>query len=117
RPKVALLSNGTEEVKGTQDLQDAHAALVERSAGSPLIEFIGYTEGTDVLGGEADVIVTDGFTGNVALKLIEGVSQETMNAIRKVAMSSLLSKIGGLLLRPALRGLRDEIDPEKPGGA
>jgi len=117
QPKVALLSNGTEAVKGTPLLQEAHALLRERAAASPLLDFVGNTEGTELLSGVADVIVTDGFTGNVALKLIEGVSQTTLGAIRAVAMSSPRSKLGGLLLRPGLRRLRADIDPEGPGGA
>ncbi len=116
-PKVALLSNGTEAVKGTPLLQETHALLAQRAAASPLVEFLGNTEGTDVLSGAADVIVTDGFTGNVALKLIEGVSQATLGTIRDAAMSSPRSKLGGLLLRPALRRLRTDIDPESQGGA
>jgi glycerol-3-phosphate acyltransferase PlsX len=65
----------------------------------------------------ADVIVTDGFTGNIALKLMEGVSQTMLGAIREAALSSLRGKLGGALLRPSLRGFRDEIDPEGEGGA
>ncbi|HEU4978637.1 MAG TPA: phosphate acyltransferase PlsX, partial [Solirubrobacteraceae bacterium] len=119
RPRVALLSNGEEVTKGTPLVLEAHSALQERlaaTAGSPF-EFVGNVEGTDVTTGAADVVVTDGFTGNVALKLIEGVSQTMLGAIRDVATSSRRSKLGGLLLKPALRGLRDEIDPEGPGGA
>ncbi len=67
--------------------------------------------------GEADVIVADGFTGNVALKVMEGTSAALLGAVRSAAMSSRRSKLGGLLLRPALRGLRDQIDPEEAGGA
>ena len=67
--------------------------------------------------GVADVIVTDGFTGNIALKLMEGVSQTMLGAIRDAAMSSPRAKLGGALLRPALRGFREEIDPEAQGGA
>jgi glycerol-3-phosphate acyltransferase PlsX len=63
------------------------------------------------------VIVTDGFTGNIALKLMEGVSQTILGAVRQAAMSSSRAKLGGALLRPALRGFRDEIDPELNGGA
>jgi glycerol-3-phosphate acyltransferase PlsX len=69
------------------------------------------------MGGAADVIVTDGLTGNIALKLIEGVSQTMLGAVREAAMSSPKAKLGGLLLRGALRGFRDEIDPEASGGA
>ena len=115
RPRVGLLSNGEEAVKGTPLVQEAHAALRERD--TPLFEFVGNVEGNHVTTGVADVIVTDGFTGNVALKLMEGVSQTMLGAVRDVAMSSTRSKLGGLLLKPALRGFRDEIDPEGSGGA
>jgi glycerol-3-phosphate acyltransferase PlsX len=117
RPRVALLSNGEEPTKGTPDLVEAHEQLVERTAGVVDFRFVGNVEGTQVTDGAADVVVTDGFTGNVALKLIEGVSGAVLRAIRDVATGSLRGKAGGALLRPSLRGLRDQIDPEGPGGA
>jgi glycerol-3-phosphate acyltransferase PlsX len=112
-PRVGLLSNGTETSKGTPLVQEVHALL----AASPGLRFVGNVEGTDLTSGVADVVVTDGFTGNVAIKLMEGVSQVLLGAIRERAMASPRARAGGLLLRPALRGLRDEIDPEGPGGA
>jgi glycerol-3-phosphate acyltransferase PlsX len=117
RPRVALLSNGEESVKGTPLVQEAHAMLAHRAAASPLVEFVGNTEGNAMLSGEIDVVVADGFTGNVALKLIEGVSQTTLGYIREAATGSTRGKLGGLLLRHDLRRLRAEIDPETPGGA
>jgi glycerol-3-phosphate acyltransferase PlsX len=117
RPRVALLSNGEEAIKGTQLVQEAHALLRERAAASPLVDFIGNTEGNVVLDGVADVVVADGFTGNVALKLIEGVSSATLRSIREAAMSSPRGRLGGLLLRRDLGALRAEIDPEGQGGA
>ena len=117
RPRVALLSNGEEPTKGTSLVVAVHEELARRAPGSPVMEFVGNVEGTDVVTGVADVIVTDGFTGNVSLKLIEGVSQMMIEAIRGVATSSPRAKAGGVLLRPALRGFRDRIDPEGPGGA
>jgi phosphate acyltransferase len=117
RPRVALLSNGEEATKGTEVLVAAHAELAARADGSPLFTFVGNVEGTDLVTGAADVVVTDGFTGNVALKLVEGVSQMMIGAIRDVATSTPRAKAGGLLLKPALRGFRDQIDPEGPGGA
>jgi glycerol-3-phosphate acyltransferase PlsX len=117
KPRVGLLSNGEEAIKGTPLVVEAHEALAARAAGSPIMEFIGNVEGTQVTAGVADVVVADGFTGNVALKLMEGVSQKTMAAVRDVAMSSWRGRLGGLLLRPGLRAFRDEIDPEGPGGA
>ena len=117
RPRVALLSNGEEPSKGTPDLVEAHEQLAERTAGVGDWEFAGNVEGTQVTAGAADVVVTDGFTGNVTLKLIEGVSGTVMRAIRDVATSSVRGKAGGLLLAPSLRGLRQQLDPEGPGGA
>jgi glycerol-3-phosphate acyltransferase PlsX len=115
-PRVALLSIGEEASKGTPDLVEAHELLAAR-AGDGRLRFVGNVEGTQVTEGAADVVVTDGFTGNVALKLIEGVSGAVLRAIRDVATSSPRGKLGGALLRPSLRGLRDQIDPEGPGGA
>jgi phosphate acyltransferase len=111
RPRVALLANGEEPSKGTEDVVAAHAAL----AGTP--NFVGNVEGFAIGTGAADVIVADGFTGNVALKVMEGTSAALLGAIRGAAMSSSRAKLGGLLLRPALRGLRDSIDPQEQGGA
>jgi glycerol-3-phosphate acyltransferase PlsX len=113
RPRVALLSNGAEATKGTEDVQAAHAAL----AGAAGLAFAGNVEGFAVGTGEADVIVTDGFTGNVFLKVMEGTADTLLRAVRDAATSTARAKAGGLLLRPALRGLRDAIDPEAQGGA
>ncbi|MEA2126128.1 MAG: phosphate acyltransferase [Solirubrobacteraceae bacterium] len=110
-PRVALLSNGTEATKGTDAVLAAHEKLL----GMP--GFAGNVEGFTVASGDADVVVTDGFTGNVMLKTMEGTMQALLEAIRAAAMSSPRSKAGGLLLRPALGGLRDELDPELQGGA
>ncbi|UTI63098.1 phosphate acyltransferase PlsX [Paraconexibacter antarcticus] len=117
RPRVGLLSNGTEATRGTQTVLDAHAQLTERMAGATALEFVGNIEGTDITNGSVDVVVTDGFTGNVSLKLMEGVSKVLLGAVRDAAMSSGRAKAGGLLLKPALGGLRDELDPEAHGGA
>ncbi|MCW3039934.1 MAG: plsX [Solirubrobacterales bacterium] len=117
RPRVGLLSNGTEATRGTDTVLAAHAQLSERAAGSGALAFVGNVEGGDITSGELDVVVTDGFTGNVALKLMEGVSKVLLGAVRDAATSNARSKVGGLLLKPALGGLRDELDPEGPGGA
>jgi glycerol-3-phosphate acyltransferase PlsX len=114
-PRVALLSNGTEAIKGTPELVEVFESLA--GTGGTGLNFIGNIEGTDVMESVADVVVMDGFVGNVALKLIEGVSGRTLRAIRDAAMSSTRAKFGGWLLRPAVQALRDEIDPEGPGGA
>jgi phosphate acyltransferase len=117
RPRVGLLSNGEEDERGSALVVAARAELQERVQAGGWLELVGNVEGGDVTAGVADVIVTDGFTGNVALKLMEGVSQTMLQAVRKAAMSSPRAKLGGLLLRPSLRDFRDEIDPEAHGGA
>src|SRR5215218_5895999 len=114
RPRVALLSNGEEPSKGPEDVVAAHAALSE-SPGA--IDFVGNVEGFAIGKGVCDVLVADGFAGNVALKVMEGTSDVLLRSVRDAAMSSLRSKLGGLLLKPALGGLRAQIDPEAHGGA
>jgi glycerol-3-phosphate acyltransferase PlsX len=111
-PRVALLSVGEEAKKGTQDVAEAH----ERIAGGPL-RFVGNVEGHDVTAGAADVVVTDGFTGNVALKLMEGTAKTVVGAIREAIRSSPMSALGGLLIRGRLGGLRRDLDPDSTGGA
>jgi glycerol-3-phosphate acyltransferase PlsX len=112
-PRVALLSNGEEPTRGSAMVQEAHARLAEASG----LRFIGNIEGTQVTAGAADVVVADGFTGNVALKVMEGTSRTVLDGVRAAAGSSARTRAGGLLLRPALRALRDELDPERSGGA
>jgi glycerol-3-phosphate acyltransferase PlsX len=114
RPRVALLSNGEEPTKGTQDVVAAHAALRERPGD---LHFVGNVEGFAIGTGGADVIVADGFTGNVMLKVMEGTTSALFGAIREAALSTTRARAGGALLRPALRGLRDELDPQEHGGA
>jgi glycerol-3-phosphate acyltransferase PlsX len=115
RPRVALLSNGEEQGKGTKDVVAAHQALLERAGHG--LNFVGNVEGFAIGAGVADVIVADGFAGNVALKVMEGTMAALMSAVRDAATSSTRAKAGGLLLRPALRGLRDHLDPQEAGGA
>ncbi len=118
RPCVGLLSNGEEAARGSALVVEANAELAERAgAGNRAFEFAGNVEGGDVLDGAVDVVVTDGFTGNVALKLIEATSQTVLRAVRDAALSSSRSKLGGALLRPALGGFRAQVDPELQGGA
>jgi phosphate acyltransferase len=114
RPRVALLSNGEEPTKGVETVVAAHAALRDRPGE---LNFVGNVEGFAIGTGVADVIVADGFAGNVALKVMEGTSAALLGAVRGAAMSSTRAKLGGLLLKPALRSLRDEIDPQEQGGA
>ncbi|WP_022928417.1 phosphate acyltransferase [Patulibacter americanus] len=117
RPRVALLSNGEEPTKGTPDVVEVHALLRARLQDNEYVEFIGNVEGTDITAGVADVVVTDGFTGNVALKLMEGVSQSVVSGVKQAAMSNPMAMLGGLLLRPALNRFKASIDPEGSGGA
>jgi glycerol-3-phosphate acyltransferase PlsX len=117
RARVGLLSIGEEETKGTPLVVEAHAALRDRIADGGTYDFVGNVEGNEIPMGRADVIVTDGFTGNIALKLMEGVSEAMLRNIRRVAESSPRAKAGGMLLRPALLEFRDVIDPESAGGA
>jgi phosphate acyltransferase len=111
-PRVALLSNGEESGKGTPTVVEAH----EKLAAAAKLNFIGNLEGTD-FGGEVDVMVTDGFTGNVALKTIEGTAKMVAGAIRSAARSNPVAAAGGLLMRPALSPLRNEFNPDSTGGA
>jgi phosphate acyltransferase len=113
RPRVGLLSVGEEAGKGREEVVAAHAIL-SRAAG---IEFAGNVEGRDLPAAVADVVVTDGFTGNVALKLMEGTAKTVTAAIRDAARSNPLAALGGLLMRPALSGLRRELHPDSTGGA
>jgi len=116
-PRVALLSNGAELGRGSALIVEAHAALAGHTGGSQMLSFVGNVEGGDLVAGAADVVVTDGFTGNISLKLMEGVSDTMLRAVRDAAMSSPRSRLGGLLLAPALRAFRARIDPEAHGGA
>jgi phosphate acyltransferase len=111
-PRVGLLSVGEEASKGTPEVVEAHALL----AGSGL-NFGGNCEGRDALSGEFQVIVADGFAGNVLLKGLEGAGAMLMRELRDAARSSRRAKLGAILLLPALRGMRDRIDPETYGGA
>jgi glycerol-3-phosphate acyltransferase PlsX len=117
RPRVGLLSNGEEAARGGRLVVETGEELAERAGSDGTLEFVGNVEGSDVVSGVADVIVTDGLTGNIALKLMEGVSQALLGAVRDAAMASTRAKLGGALLRPALREVRDELDPEEHGGA
>ena len=113
RPRVALLSVGEESTRGTPLVQDVHARL-SAAAG---LRFVGNIEGHALTEGVADVVVTDGFTGNVTLKVMEGVSDKMIALLKETAVSTRRAKAGGVLMAPALRAFRDEISPEMAGGA
>jgi glycerol-3-phosphate acyltransferase PlsX len=112
RPRVGLLSVGVESGKGTPDVLAAHERIAEG-----VLNFIGNVEGFDLPGAGADVVVTDGFTGNVALKVLEGTAKNLTAAIRETIRSGPVSSLGGLLVRRPLARLRTELDPELAGGA
>jgi glycerol-3-phosphate acyltransferase PlsX len=114
KPTVGLLNIGTEEVKGHDTIREAAAAL--RASHLP-IEFRGFVEGTDLTSGKVDVVVTDGFTGNVALKVLEGTVGLYTQFLRDSFRSSLLAQIGYLLAKPALQLLRQRLDPRRYNGA
>jgi len=110
-PRVGLLSIGEEASKGSSLIVEAHALL----RAVPQINFVGNMEGRDVSTGEYQVIVTDGFTGNTTLKLMEGTVQMMFEAMRREAGRSLRGRIGGALLRPSLREVRDRLDYRRYG--
>ncbi len=116
-PRVGLLSNGEEAARGGELIVETGEELAAKASGGEALRFVGNVEGGDIVSGVADVIVTDGLTGNIALKLMEGVSQTLLGAVRDAAMASPRAKLGGALLAPALREVRDELDPERQGGA
>jgi phosphate acyltransferase len=111
-PEVRLLSIGEEPEKGNQLTLDAHELLAASD-----LNFAGNTEGRDLLVGAADVVITDGFTGNVALKLLEGTISNLLEAFREEVTASMRGKLGALLIRPAARRLRERLDPDNYGGA
>jgi glycerol-3-phosphate acyltransferase PlsX len=112
RPSVALLSNGEESEKGSELVQAAHPLIAALA-----LEFVGNVEGKDIFRGGCDVVVTDGFTGNVVLKVAEGIGEFLFASIAREARKSVGGKVGGALLKPKLRPLRDRIDYRKTGGA
>lgn len=112
-PRIGLLNIGTERSKGTDSLEKAYDFL-EKFDG---LNFIGFVEGTDITKGTADVIVTDGFSGNVSLKTMEGTIKYIVHTLRSGFSSSFLSKIGYLLCRKAIQNLRKAIDPRFHNGA
>ncbi len=113
-PRVALLNIGEEDLKGTHELKEAAALL--RAADLPLT-FTGFTEGDKIGRGDLDVIVTDGFSGNIALKTAEGTARLVVGLLTNAFRSSLIAKLGFLLSRSALRSLRTHLDPNNHNGA
>ena len=115
KPRVKLLNIGTEELKGTGELKEAAAML--READYLPFQFTGFTEGDQLSRGEVDVVVTDGFSGNIALKTAEGTARFVTDLLRRAFTSSLRSKAGFALSRPALHMLKVHLDPNNHNGA
>jgi glycerol-3-phosphate acyltransferase PlsX len=115
KPRVRLLNIGTEELKGTDELKEA-AALLREADYLPL-RFDGFTEGDQLSRGNVDVVVTDGFSGNIALKTAEGTARFVTDLLRRAFKSSLRSKAGFALSRPALNLLKVHLDPNNHNGA
>jgi len=114
RPRVGILSNGEEDSKGS-DLTRAAAATLRAMA--PDINYIGYVEGRDINRGSVDVVVTDGFTGNVALKTMEGFAAFILGNVRELFDSGFRGRLAYLLIRKRLRAMRERFDPSEYGGA
>jgi len=113
KPSVGLLTVGEESGKGREEVVEAHRLLSEAEN----LNFAGNVEGGDLPAAKADVVVTDGFTGNVALKLMEGTAKTVAAAVGDAARSNPVAAVGGLLLKPALGGLKRELHPDTTGGA
>ena len=112
RPNVGLLSIGEEPEKGNRLVRQAHELL----AADPDLNFVGNVEGRLLLEGGADVLVCDGFTGNMALKVLEGTIRTVLDGLRQEIVRTKRGKTGGILIRPAARGLRKRLDPDTYGG-
>ena len=112
RPRVGLLNIGEEDIKGHDVVRAAHNLL-----GASGLNYVGFVEGHDIFSDEVDVVVTDGFTGNVALKTMEGAARLIRDALREEFTRSLARKLGALAARPALAALRTRIDPRRYNGA
>ena len=113
QPKVALLSNGTEDAKGNALTKEAFVLLKN----TPSVNFVGNMEARDILSGEYDVVVTDGFYGNIALKSMEGIVSCIFSELKTQIYSSLKGKIGGMLLKKSFKKVKDKLDYNKKGGA
>ena len=114
RPTVGLLNIGVEEIKGHEEIREAAEQL--RAMNLPQLEYIGFVEGDGIGRGVADVIVTEGFSGNIALKAAEGTARQISDYLRGAILRSWRSRIGYLLARPAFQALRDKMDLAKSNG-
>ena len=114
RPTVGLLNIGTEEIKGHEEIREAGDRL--RAVNLPELDYLGFVEGDGIGKGVADVIVTEGYSGNIALKAAEGTARQMAELLRNEMQRSWLSKLGYLLARSAFKALRDKMDPNKSNG-
>ena len=112
-PRVGLLNNGVEEGKGNSFSQEAYALL----KGTPSLNFIGNVEARDLLSGDADVVVADGFSGNIALKSAEGTANVVFSLLKEGIHASLRAKCGALLMKPVFKDLKRKMDYNENGGA
>ncbi len=115
KPRVALLNVGTEDTKGGE-LQKAAFALLKEASDAGRIHFVGNAEGSDLFAGKMDVLVTDGLAGNVMLKTVEGLAKFMFKELKKVMYSSTKTKIGALLIKKDLYGMKAMLDPSEVGG-
>jgi glycerol-3-phosphate acyltransferase PlsX len=114
RPTVGLLNIGTEEIKGHEEIREAGETL--RAMNLPQLDYIGFVEGDGIGKGLADVIVTEGFSGNIALKAAEGTARQMAELLRSEMQRSWMSKLGYLFARGAFQALRNKMDPNKSNG-
>ena len=114
RPTVGLLNIGVEEVKGLEPVREAGRALRERNL--PFLDYIGFVEGDDIGKGTVDVVVTEGFAGNIALKAAEGTARQIAQHLKNAMSRTIWSKLGYLFARGAFRALADKMDPRKSNG-
>jgi len=114
RPTVGLLNIGVEEMKGHEEIREAAELL--RAMNLPQLDYIGFVEGDSIGRGVADVVVTEGYSGNIALKAAEGTARQISEYLRSAIERSWRSRIGYLFARPAFRALRDKMDPGKSNG-
>jgi glycerol-3-phosphate acyltransferase PlsX len=113
KPTIGLLNVGSEDMKGHEEVREAHRLL---RAGGLDLSYTGFVEGDDIAKGTVDVVVTDGFTGNIALKTAEGVARFISGLMRDALTSGVQAKLGALLAMPALRQMRSRIDPSAING-
>jgi glycerol-3-phosphate acyltransferase PlsX len=116
KPNVSLLNVGSEEIKGTETLKNAYKKLKELSNDDNFI-FKGYIEGNTIMSGDSDVIVTDGFTGNIALKTAEGTAKFITENLKKSLTQNLFTKISLIFSYFSLKKFKDKLDPRKYNGA